>query len=98
MNACAAPWRTTESGDKVNQTLRQLVVQLTHPFHPAVSASPSRKSARAQEFRIARPELVAIPQPLGLRVRCFSGALWITHDNHLCDATLVAGEQYVAPY
>jgi hypothetical protein len=80
----------------MKQTFRQFIVRLTHSFSPLAPATQPPVSVRERDFHVEKNEVVAFSRANGLRVKCASGILWITHDSDLRDVILSAGEQYVS--
>jgi hypothetical protein len=49
----------------------------------------------AVELRLAKGGLHAVPQPLGQKICCTQGSLWLTFDNVPVDIVLEVGESHL---
>lgn len=48
-----------------------------------------------QTLAMKKDTLLSIPRPLGYRIDCLRGTLWITQDGYPQDHILAAGEHHV---
>ncbi|WP_439519896.1 DUF2917 domain-containing protein [Hydrogenophaga sp.] len=51
---------------------------------------------QATTVRMKKNELLSIARPLGCRIDCIQGGVWITQDSDERDTLLSAGEHHVA--
>lgn len=54
------------------------------------------KTNTASLISLSKNALVSIARPLGCRIDCVQGAVWVTHDGDPRDLFILAGEQHIA--
>lgn len=54
-----------------------------------------RPTPRTTSVRMNKNELLSIARPLGRRIDCLHGSIWITQDGDSRDTVLSAGEHHV---
>lgn len=78
----------------------------THPFVPTwhqrlamLWRSWQRRQRRVAPVRqvfLDKRRIYRLARPLGCRIECIAGVLWITHDRDCKDVFLEAGQQHVS--
>ncbi len=63
-------------------------------LHRRVHAGPHRQTMTVRTMK--KNELLSIARPLGSRIDCIHGCIWITQDGDSRDTLLSAGEHHVA--
>ena len=76
--------------DALARRVEHLFARPERTAHRAALATVDQDVVRS----LGKGELMVAPDPLGLRVDCFSGSLWITHDGDRKDLILEAGQSY----
>lgn len=57
--------------------------------------APTRQHRQTTTVRMEKNQLLSIAHPLGCRIDCIQGGIWITHDGDARDILLSSGEHHI---